>query len=354
MNTRIMGFGSFFAVSLLFCNFLLGKERLVVFDFSSIGIEESAVKTVGQLFRYEFNTLEKFDVIERHEMVELLGDTIQVSNKSDALKRAIIFEADKAVLGEINALGTKIILTAMIIDVLSGTLEYSQTTSSLSLEDLETVIKRLVASLAERKPLEETAEVEKIMEKETIEPKRRSSFYTFGIRFGHIEPFAGFAGAREGRIELGLTGWYEAPDFMAELAWTFNSPWMTFEYDYEAFSDQRVEISLIRLLSRKDISPYFGAGLGIHWVSVSSERYDDYYGYYYSHHQSGTGFGANMQAGLVMFRTYDFRLLLNLRYHMINVDLGDGNFNHAISINIGLLHKQKAEDSKGCIGCLGF
>ena len=57
---------------------------------------------------------------------------------------------------------------------------------------------------------------------------------------------------------------------------------------------------------------------------------------------------------MVLFRTYDFRLLLNLRYHMINVDLGDGNFNHAISINIGLLHKQKAEDSKGCIGCLGF
>ena len=328
------------------------KEKIVIFDFPGIGIEESTIQSIGQLFRYEYAATGKYEVVARNEMVEHFGDDIRMENKTEAVEKSKTLGADKAVVGEINALGKKIIVTGMVVDISSGGVEFSQTMSSLSLEDLETVVKRLVLSLIEKKPVSETVDVETVTEKEDLEPKRKKSFYTFGIRIGDEQPIAGFAGAKDGRIEWGLTGWYETPGFTAELAWTFNSPWETFDYNASTFSDQRVEISLFRMLSKEDISPYFGGGLGLHWVTVT-EVAEDTLPYYFGETYSGSGIGANISGGLLFFRTYDFRLFLNVRYHIIFVDLDNDNINHAISLDIGLLHKMDRKDT-GCLGCLGF
>jgi hypothetical protein len=334
---------SILSISNIYC-----KEKVIVFDFSTIGVGETLTHSVGQLFRYEFASKWDFEVVERKEMIDKFGEDIQVFGKKDAIEKGKIVDADKAVFGEIDRLGEKIVVTAMIVDVSSELLEYSQTISAQSVEDLEIVIQRLVESLVKKRPFAETAEVEKITEKETFEPRRRKSFYTFGIKLGHIEPIAGFAGVSKGRIEWGLRGWYETPAFVTELAWTLNSPFETFDYSPTSFSDQRVEISLLKTFSKKDISPYAGGGLGIHWVTVSS---DDEWSYSY---YSSSGIGANISGGMMFFRTYDFRLVVNISYHIVAVELGDDNINHAISIGISLLHKEEREENKGCISCLGF
>lgn len=344
-----------FLFILVFISFLFllisnvySKEKVIVFDFSSVGIGETLTHTVGQLFRYEFDLEWDFDVVERNKIVEEFGEDIHVLSKKDAVEKGKIVDADKAVFGEMNRLGKKIVVTAMIVDVSSNLIEYSQTVSANSVEDLEIVVKRLVASLVEKKTFDETAEVEEITEGETLEARRRKSFYTFGIKLGHIEPFVGFADAGEGRIEWGLRGWYETPGFVAELAWTLNSPFAIVDYSSTSFSDQRVGISLLKLFSKKDISPYAGGGLGLHWVSVSKD--DEWY---YNHY-SGSGIGANVSGGMIFFRTYDFRLVFNVSYHIVAIELGEDNINHAISIGISLLHKEKRKENKGCLSCLGF
>lgn len=90
-----------------------------------------------------------------------------------------------------------------------------------------------------------------------------------------------------------------------------------------------------------DFTPHVGAGLGVHSVHV--ERMGTYdsggtlYSYPTSRSQSETTLTADIGAGLLALRTYDFVIVVELRYHYVFADFdrlgGDGA--HGLAITFG-------------------
>ncbi|KPL14149.1 hypothetical protein AMJ74_03950 [candidate division WOR_3 bacterium SM1_77] len=104
-----------------------------------------------------------------------------------------------------------------------------------------------------------------------------------------------------------------------------------------------VEFSLLYMLSKKDISPYFGGGIGFGWLTVESDEP-------YSYAETAYGMTLNAGGGLVFMRTYDIRFVLDARYHinLANMPNVDGP-HHGIKFSLGLTYRPRF----GCFGC-GF
>jgi hypothetical protein len=69
------------------------------------------------------------------------------------------------------------------------------------------------------------------------------------------------------------------------------------------------------LFSRKDLCPYIGAGFGFHWVSHDEDDGEE--------DTRGDGFELIASTGIMAFRTYNFRVLLNLDYTIAFNDFDD-------------------------------
>jgi hypothetical protein len=204
---------------------------------------------------------------------------------------------------------------------------------------VDVILSRLAKGVAERKKAERTAEVGKITERETEEPARRSSFWSAGGRIGYFFPFGGF-GSNPG-VPLGFSGCglYETPGFMAEAA-----------YDFYGIGGNaglwRAGFSGFALTSKTDICPYWGGGIGIGAVTAGSSG-------------SGVGPVVNLGGGVMFLRTYDFRIVVDLRYYLsfcnVRTYYPEGavsSFQHGPAISVGLLYKRsKTEGSRG--GCCG-
>ena len=99
------------------------------------------------------------------------------------------------------------------------------------------------------------------------------------------------------------------------------------------------------MLSKTDISPYFGGGIGFGWLTVDDN--EPFYGY------SETAYGMTLNAGggLVFMRTYDFRFIIDARYHLNLADVTNVRGpHHALKFSVGFAYRPKF---RGCFGC-GF
>jgi hypothetical protein len=102
-----------------------------------------------------------------------------------------------------------------------------------------------------------------------------------------------------------------------------------------------VEFSLLYMLSKTDISPYFGGGIGFGWLTVESEDP-------YSIAETAYGVTLNAGGGLVFLRTYDIRVVLDARYHvnLANMPDVDGP-HHGIKFSLGVTYRPRFS----CFGC---
>jgi hypothetical protein len=93
-----------------------------------------------------------------------------------------------------------------------------------------------------------------------------------------------------------------------------------------------VDINLLYLFNRSDISPFAGGGLGLHFVFPDDIDSDS---------KRNSGPTGNVQAGMMFFRTYDIHVLARAQYHMVaNTDLDNG-----LSVDVGVTY-QKSRDSE--------
>jgi hypothetical protein len=69
-----------------------------------------------------------------------------------------------------------------------------------------------------------------------------------------------------------------------------------------------------------DIAPYVGAGLGLHAIQVERQTTGTPFPVMRSDGATGVSFG--LGGGVVLFRTFDFQLALDLRYQHFVGDLG--------------------------------
>jgi len=180
------------------------------------------------------------------------------------------------------------------------------------------------------------------------EAKRKKAFFSSGLGFGMVMPVTGYGDTDDNTINYyGFKTWYETPKIAAEVDWYLGSG----EYDLDEWG---LGISILYFLATTDISPYLSLGLARKSITVRIYEYDDEYDYHYYNSYHSTGVALEGGGGLVIFRTYDFRFVFDVRLSTFLDDIVDfGGPHTALKIGLNVLYKK--DKGGGCSGgCAGL
>ena len=302
---------------LLICLFLctnIGKaqdksiNRVAVLPFQSDNIDRSLVGTLESVFRFEIENQKSINVISADTVKQKLhGD--ECFDFDCAIRIGTELNCDQVVCTKLIGLGEKIIIQYFLIDVKNSKELLKEQITSAKVDDMETVIKRIVKSIVSEKPTTEDVEVGTIMKSETVEQNRRASNRNYGFSFGYLFPLSGYDDENDKVFTFDFRYGYELDDIeVGMLVGIRNGAALNV---YSSF-----------LTARTDISPFIGGSFGFHWVA-----HDDW------SDQDSDGFELGLRGGVRFFRTYGFQILLNLEFiHTFN-DYDD----NAIVFTIGFL-----------------
>lgn len=293
--------------------------KLLVLPVTAIGLDDATAQTAESLLRSELLKNGTYQLISEKETYSAL-DGSMCTEIPCAVETGKAVGADKAIATKLSALGAKVIVQYMLIDVNNGELMLVDNATSSTIENLDAVMKRIADSITQLAPVAKSARIDNIMESESVEPPRRSMRRFTSYSFGYLFPQKGYDDdERSFTMDIRLGAEMNNAEFGMQLA---------------ARNGFAVNIFSSYLIGKTDVSPYIGGALGFHWVNHD-------YGYEYitengtfvedERREDGLEFTAN--TGLRLLRTYDFQLLMNFSYlHTFN-DFKD----RAILFTIGIL-----------------
>ncbi|MBI4722913.1 MAG: hypothetical protein HY769_07985 [Candidatus Stahlbacteria bacterium] len=342
-----------------------GIIKVAVFEFSSIGTKKELSTTISDLLRIELTNCTKYEVMDKSKMISIMGEDLVVTDMGQAIGYSESLSVSYAVIGNINKLGNKVIISVSVINRWTKSRVFSDKLTSANVDDIETVIKRLATTVCEFKKSGKHVTVETVTAEEARPKLRRTSYGTAGLLLGYIFPFVGSFGKEvegdEGYYyytnnELSLKGnvtqmpgggisyLYETPSYMMEASYRLHQRTQNF---YTG-----IEFAGYKFLSLEDFSPFVGGGLGMGWGSKivgidtnyhSWERWDyegdssyTVYDTSYSYNKKGyDGLSISLGGGVVFFRTYDFHFFVSGNYIFL---LAPGTPN-GLMITFGLTYK---------------
>ena len=298
--------------------FVYPKERMAVLPFRGMGVEISDEETTYLLLLWEIERWNKYEIVPASHIRQALGD-LACSEITCAVDIGKQVNAGNVVFGSLNKLGEKIIMQYTLAKVSSGKIILSDDASVLHVEDLDQVIKRVAASIVQQIPFARTVEVGLVTAQESQEPNTRKAQLNAGIAFGYLYPENGYG--NKDRV----------------FTWDFKSIYETRDFAVTGLLGIRNGVALniggMYLFSRRDFSPFVGGGLGFHWVL---HEFDES-GYRLEGEKRSDGIEMLVSGGLLAFRTYDFRVLLNIDYSLTFNDYDD----RALVLTIGIMRTEK-------------
>lgn len=290
-------------------------KSLAVLPFSAIGIDSVYVQSSESILRLELQKQGAIRLISLAKMAAITGNQI-CSEIPCALDIGERLSADRAAVVKLVGLGDKIIVQYMLLDVPRRKTVLLDQLTAASVEDLDMVMKRLAVSIAREIPADQAAEVGLITEQETLEPRRRSGRKFVGVSFGYLFPQNGYD--NEDRVfAMEFRSGVEIKDYAVGMQLAVRKG-----FAMNVFGSY--------LMTKTDVCPYLGGAFGFHWVS-----HHDYYYYSYSedsYQKKSDGFELTANGGLLLLRTYNTQIIINLAYTYTLNDYDDS----ALVFTIGL------------------
>ncbi len=311
-----------------------------VLHLKSVGVAHATTETVASLLANDLINL-GHDVLNPDAMDAAAGEVLQCYESECAAEAGMKAQVEQVIFGSVSTLGEKHIVQVSVVNVSTGQVIWAGSLAAKSAEDLDTVVKRLAKSISEGRKAEETVEVELVTKEEEKEPLRRRVFHTVGFTSGMFTPLAGY-GESGLMYHFGGLYWYETPHLVAEIAGHFAFPSDLGDTEGSVGEASFPEVSLLYMVSKRDISPYFGGGLGFGWIIVDYEDPN-------LPEESRYGLTLNAGGGIVFFRTYDIRLMLDARYRVNFASVpGIEGPHQGFKFSIGFTYRPKF---RGCWGC---
>jgi hypothetical protein len=319
-NITLLALLFFFCFTSVFLSQNSESSGIAVLPFYSNGIEQVYIETAETILHVEITKLSRMKVISARRVNDALSD-------DDCLDAECAAEVGKKVnakqvLGvRLSSLGEKIITQYFLVDGSTGRELLIDQVTSTSIEELETVMKRIAKSVVEIKPVSENVEVGTILESESEEPLRRSSRKNVGLSFGYLYPQNGYDdGDRSFVANLHLD--YEMEEAAVGMLLGIR----------KGFA---INIYGVYLFSKTDFCPFVGGAFGFHWIT-----HDFFNGSYYINNvyadredKRADGFEITANAGMRILHTYNFQILVNLEFIYTLNDYDDT----AIVFTIGIL-----------------
>lgn len=299
---------------------LFAAEKLLLFRFRSVGVDEGLVDAVQVLLH---GALEREGVYAPIDAYEIFGN-VACYDLSCAIPMAREIDMEHALTGSLTRLGYKIIVQVNRVDVAAGEVGFSTEGVALSEDDLDIVLKRLAKSVSMGKGMDETAEVGLITEQETDEARRRESYGSKGLRAGFLWPTGESLGGVDRMIAIDFVYQYDTPDFF--LAGRSGIRWGG-DLDEDGGSARDLAIldaKIGKYLGRGDFTPFLSGGIGVHWVKAT-ERILETGGRVIEREDSATGLMLMVGVGMTAFRTYNFQFQIDIDYVIILEKLDVGN-----------------------------
>jgi hypothetical protein len=302
-------------------HFASGQEKLAILPLGGVDVENSTKETVYRLLTSEISQLKKYDLVPESEISPLVGER-GCLDAACAIEIGRQVHASKVVFGSLNKLGEKIIFQYNLADVIAGQTLLSDDLSAVRVEDLDQVTKRVAASIVQQTPAEKTVEVGLVTEQESQEPRERKANSSVGIAFGYLYPSKGYN------------------DLDPIFVWDFRSLYEMRHVAVDAVLGIRkgfaLNVGCLYLMSLRDFSPFAGAGIGFHNVD-HEYKYGDTYSHDNRDEKGSDGFEFLFKAGIMAFRTYDFRVIVTGEYSITLNDYDD----HAAVVTIGVMRSGK-------------
>lgn len=208
------------------------------------------------------------------------------------LARSLAF--DRLAIASVDRLGAKLILQVRLLDVATERSLLADSTPLSSLDQLDMAMRRAAQSIARQRPMERTREVGEVFEDEGLDGRSRRALEPTTLVAGYLYPSgAGYDGDSR-RFTATLSHGIEDRNLAAgaSVSWR-GGPALLLYSDW--------------LARPKDVCPYLGAAAGFHWVrheEISSRGETD--------HDYDDGFHLALRGGLLLYRTYDFQLVLQV------------------------------------------
>lgn len=233
--------------------------------------------------------------------------------------------AARVVYGSFSKLGDKIIARLSVLRVDEAVPYYRDQLTATSEEDLDTVMRRFAEGIASGRPNSDRASVESVMKVETLTPSRRATRSGFGLRAGFLFPTGNSFGGVDRLTNIHGAFRAELGDYMIETTPVVGFSWGDGNVDWTM-----LDVSVSRLFGKHDFTTYLGSGIGVHSVRVERHELVTYtypgappYSYDVPVQQSETAPTLDLIAGIMALRTYDFSLILELRYHYVFANFND-------------------------------
>ena len=331
-------------IIILFFSFSISKDYvLVLYPDANLSNTEklnvSDVDAIYFLFQEGFRNYSNIEIIEP-------TDQHFCSSKECAVSLGKQYDANQVVTSKIRVLGSKIIFTGMIVNVGSNE-EFTSRVTALNVEDMENASLRLAKSLINKDSIEESVDVDNIIEEETVEDSRRKSIYKVGFNLGYLVPFGGegykywdedTASLRHSKtiLQIGWINYWELKDNSFVMGEMFGN------IANEGAGGFGFEINMNKYMNKTDTSPFYGAGLGWYWNTLITENINYDPNSWNNDNQYNSdgrhGIALTAQAGYTFLRTYNMNIFARVKYHAL-FTTQEGNIDNGISFNMGIVRK---------------
>ena len=289
--------------------------RIVILPLSANGIDPVTVETAESILSTEISKQSSMDIVSGRKTKEAVGDTPCIESECAVAIGQTVSAAQ--VLGcRLSALGEKVIVQYFLVDVPTRKQILVDQATAANAEDLEVLMKRLARSVIDLEPITKNAQVGQILATETVEPPRRATRKNFGFSFGYLYPQSGYdRGDRSFVVDSRFD--YEINDYAVGMLVGIRKGFAMNLYGSY-------------LLSRTDLCPYVGGGLGFHWISHTDPP-----------NSSGLpakelrsdGIELSANTGIRVLHTYNFQMIFNLEFIYTMNDYND----RAVVFTIGIL-----------------
>lgn len=299
------------------------KPKIAVLPFYPLGVEPVAAQSSESILRLELQKLDAFELIPESTISDAVGERY-CTDFSCALTLGKQLAADEVLTCKMVALGEKIIVQYMLLDVAAEKVLLLDQTTSVSVEDMDSVVKRIALAVYRGEPIKKTAEVGNITEQETITPRRRKARNFAGFLFGYLYPLNG----------------YDDTDRSFTMQFRTGAEMNNYAVGVQLAARKGFAMNVFAsyLLTKTDFCPYVGSGFGFHWVSHShiyEYGYHPEYGYSYEEKKmKGDGFELTTNIGFIAFRTYVFKLVADFSFSYTLNDYHDSAF----TFTLGFMH----------------
>jgi hypothetical protein len=227
------------------------QTRLAVLPMSGVNVHPGYLEAARDIFKDHLMGTGRFYVIG---VPGLPPDHEYSAQEAIALGRSV--QAELAAVSHLVHLSGTARIRITMFRTSDGSVAHSDSmTTAGGPDDLDPVLKRLAVGFATGKPVNQTAEIDSVTQKEADPYLKQMATRVFGVRLGAVVPLARPSGSVTPATGLGIFWLYDAREFMAEVFGDF----------YTSSGSNSASIFDFGIggyypFSRKNITPYIGGG----------------------------------------------------------------------------------------------